>query len=147
MRIGMIKSVMLIMMIPSALAAEQGIGLILGEPTGVTWKRENIVVAAGLSGISSYDNRLDLITDWWLINDHFAEIFDWYFAVGVEAGMKTGLSNDNSHTFYMGARVPLGIQWWMSTGFELFGEIAPTVMAYPGVDLEINAGIGLRYHF
>ena len=147
MRIGMIRSVLLIMMIPYALAAEQGIGLILGEPTGITWKRKNIVVAAGWSGISRYDDRIDLITDWWLINDHFTEICDWYLAIGGEAGMETSLSNENSPALYMGARVPVGIQWWMSKGFELFGEIAPTVLAYPAVDLEINAGIGLRYHF
>ena len=142
---------LVVLLIPVTVFAD-GIGFILGEPTGVSYKKDNIVVNVGWSFASSTDNRIDLTADWWLINKNLEaiDIFDWYFGVGVKAGIKTNQGNDNTDTLGLGVRFPLGVQFWLRddlSAFELFAELVPGISVFPAFGFDPAGGIGLRYHF
>ena len=137
-KITIISLLLFILLIPAASFAEIGVGAIIGEPTGLSFKLGNFPVI-GL-GWSTFNSSIDATVDMWFINDHFVEMLDWYLGVGAKLGIK---SND----FLIGIRVPIGAQWWLTNEFELFAEIAPGLAILPATEFDISGGIGLRYHF
>ena len=91
-----------VVMIPAALYAEMGVGIILGEPSGVSVKMGNFpVLGIGWSFASATDNRIDATIDMWLFNDHFIEMLDWYLGVGVKVGLNLNQGNDNTDRNYI----------------------------------------------
>ncbi len=134
---------LLVLLVPAATFAGTGVGIVLGEPTGLTFKSANLAIGLGWS-FASADNRIDATIDWWLINDHFVEMLDWYLGAGAKVGIKL---NQNTDIFNIGLRIPLGIQWWPAEELELFAEIAPGLLLVPATEPDISAGIGLRYYF
>lgn len=138
-----ISILFLTLLMPSALFAEMGIGIVLGEPTGLTFKTDNLAIGIGWSFASTND-RIDATIDWWLINDHLVEMFDWYLGAGAKVRLNL---NQNTDTFNIGLRIPVGIQWWPAKELEVFGEIAPGLLLFPSTDFDVSAGIGLRYYF
>ena len=138
---------LLVLMVPAATFAGTGVGFVLGEPTGLTFKTNNLVVGIGWSFSSGVDNRIDATIDWWLINKDFVEMLNWYLGVGAKVGIKTNQGNDNTDVLGVGIRVPIGVQWWLTNEFELFAEIAPGISLIPDTSFDVGAGIGLRYYF
>lgn len=134
---------LIILVLPVTAFADQGIGIVLGEPTGLSYKTGDLVIGLGWS-FTANDSRIDATADWWLINDHLIEMFDWYLGAGIKLGLN--LNNDND-IFNIGLRVPIGIQWWPVEQLEVFLEIAPGILLVPSTDPDIGAGLGLRYHF
>jgi hypothetical protein len=117
-------------------AADVGAGVILGSPTGVSVLIENRVALAAAWNI---ENRLHLHADVWLLKGQLVDPLDWYVGVGG----KVLLTDD----VIAGARVPLGLQWYVLPELELFAEIVPGMRVIPGTSFDIDGGIGIRYHF
>ncbi|KJY83533.1 hypothetical protein TW81_08190 [Vibrio galatheae] len=46
-----------------------------------------------------------------------------------------------------GARVPLGINWDMSKGWNMYGQVHPELNLYSGPELQIGAALGVKYSF
>ncbi|MCD6397486.1 MAG: hypothetical protein J7L71_08085, partial [Spirochaetaceae bacterium] len=92
------------MILPVTVFAEQGIGIVLGEPTGLSYKTGNLAVGLGWS-FASTNSRIDATADWWLINDHLIEMIDWYLGAGIKLGLNLDNNND---IFNIGLRVPIG---------------------------------------
>ncbi len=134
---------LLILMVPVASFAGTGIGLVVGEPTGLTFKADNLVIGIGWS-FASPDDRIDATIDWWLINENLTDILDWYLGAGAKVRVNL---NQDTDTFNIGLRIPVGIQWWPTKELEVFGEIAPGLLLFPATDFDVSAGIGLRYYF
>jgi hypothetical protein len=134
---------LLILMVPVAAFADTGIGLVVGEPTGITFKTDNLVIGIGWS-FAAADDRIDATIDWWLINDNLTEILDWYLGAGAKVRLNL---NQNTDTINVGLRIPIGVQWWPAKELEVFAEIAPGLLLFPSTDFDISAGIGLRYYF
>jgi hypothetical protein len=146
-KIAVVGLFIMVLMIPAAFA-ETGVGIVLGEPTGLTIRSGNFpVIGLGWSLASGKSNRIDATVDMWLINDHFIEMLDWYLGVGAKIGIKTNQGNDNSDVFALGVRVPIGIQWWPAKDWELFLEVAPGIALLPSFGFDYAGGIGLRYYF
>jgi len=131
------------LILPVTAFAEQGIGIVLGEPTGLSYKTGNLAIGLGWS-FASTNNRIDATADWWLINDQLIERVDWYLGAGIKLGLNI---NNNNDIFNIGLRVPIGVQWWPVDQLELFAEIAPGILLVPATDPDMGAGLGLRYHF
>ena len=138
-----ISILFLTLLMPAALFAEIGIGIVVGEPTGLTFKKDNLVIGIGWS-FASADDRIDATIDWWLVEDNLTEILDWYIGAGAKVRLNL---NQNTDTFNIGLRIPVGIQWWPAKELEVFGEIAPGLLLFPATDFDVSAGIGLRYYF
>ena len=127
-----------------AVPADTGVGGMLGDPTGVSVLLENRVALAAAWSIDDY---LHLHADLWLVRDPFVEPLNWYLGLGGKVlllGDRRGRDND---ALVLGARVPVGLQWYVAPRLELFAEIAPGMTILPDTGLDVDGGIGLRFHF
>jgi hypothetical protein len=124
-----------------------GIGIIIGEPTGISLKFGNFPVL----GIAwSLGNVLHINCDYWLHNTSLSEPFLWYVGVGGKilfGEVREGKNKVEGNEFGLGARIPVGIQVYLiKNKLELFGEIVPGILLIPSTGFDIDFGIGLRYH-
>jgi hypothetical protein len=120
-----------------AYAGPLGLGIVLGEPTGVTAKYRlsaGTAVDATVSWSLMKDQNMYIHASWL---QHFSGPF--YFGVGV--ALHPGGKG------WLGGRVPFGASLYLSTPFELFAEVAPTFYIIPDMDFKLHGGIGIRYYF
>ncbi len=132
----------------SAEPARFGLGIVLGEPTGISFKLwENQQVA--------YDGAIA-----WAFGDHSS------FHLHGDYLRHTPLSspdesNNASFLYYgiglraqffgsnrLGVRFPLGITLLLNPHpFDIFLEIVPIFNLFPATQLDLNAGLGFRFYF
>ena len=124
-----------------------GLGVILGEPTGVsfkTWlsKTQAIDAAAAWSfgNKSAFHLHADyLFHNWSLIRVDRSNIPIYY---GIGARLK--FEDDNR----FGVRFPVGITFFIREApIDFFFEIVPILNLAPATDFDLNAAIGARYYF
>ncbi len=131
---------------PGLVAASTGIGIILGEPTGLSFRMNNFPVA-GLGW--SFNNYIHFHCDYWIINDVLKDEINWYIGAGGKLlfyGSKDNEKDKNAKTGVgFGFRVPVGLQYYINKEFELFCEVAPGIRLVPAAGIDINGGIGIRY--
>jgi hypothetical protein len=136
-----------------------GIGLILGEPTGVSAKLWTSKINAfdfglgvGLGGDrfkykGNYDNsgRIHFHMDylWHSFNAiSSTERFPLYYGIG--GRFNTGGGYDGS----FGVRGVFGIAWFPhATPIDVFIELVPVLQITPSTGFGIDAGLGIRYFF
>lgn len=130
-----------------------GVGLILGEPSGV-------------SGKLFLDERhaLDLALDFSLRNDAFYVHGDyvlhlpgllaglsegiWLAYVGVGGKLKVRDRKKDDDDLGVTVRVPLGVAWMPKTvPIDVFLEIVPGMRVLPETDPDFGAGLGVRWFF
>jgi hypothetical protein len=141
---------------PDACAAGLGLGVIAGEPTGVSlkvWLDGHHAIDAA-AGWSFADNaRLHLHADY-LWHD-FGVLraagasgrLPVYFGVGGRLMLRNDEGGQH-HDDLLGVRIPLGISWIPATApLDLFAEIAPVLDLVPETDLHVNAAVGVRFWF
>jgi hypothetical protein len=134
-----------------------GIGIILGEPTGLSaklWTSENNALDFGLgfseggdriSYKGSYDggSRIHFHMDylWHSFNAiSSTERFPLYYGIG--ARFNTGGGYNGS----LGIRGVFGIAWFPhSTPIDVFLELVPVLQLTSNVGFGIDAGLGIRY--
>lgn len=46
-----------------------------------------------------------------------------------------------------GLRVPLGVNWNFSKGWDLYGQLHPELDLYKDLDLQLGAAVGVKYNF
>jgi len=129
-----------------------GLGLIIGEPTGISaklWTSNNNAFAFGLgwSVIDKHNysgNRIHLHVDylWHAWNAiHSTERFPLYYGIG---GRFKDRGNDGS----LAVRGVFGIAWLpRGTPIDIFLEVAPSLELTPSTGFAIDAAIGARYFF
>lgn len=124
-------------------AETQELGLILGEPTGISYKRSlgaNRAMDAAAAWAFSGPDRLHLHADHlWFKNDAFKEgaRLPLYYGVGGRLKLE-----DKSR---LGIRLPVGLQYFFTgSRLTLFLEVAPILDLAPDTELELNAAAGLR---
>jgi hypothetical protein len=152
----------LIMVLTKPVAAQDhgfGMGLILGEPTGLSaklWTSKNNAFDFGL-GVSvggdrisykgHYDNggRIHFHMDylWHAFNViSSTERFPLYYGFG--GRFNTGAGYDES----IGIRGVFGIAWFPhATPIDVFLELVPVMQITSSTGLGIDAGLGIRYFF
>lgn len=122
-----------------------GLGIMLGEPSGVSLKVWNnsktawdLGVAWSLSGSSSLYAHTDYLWHHWLDVDKGNLAF--YIGVGARA-----VFSDDIH---IGARVPLGLNYLIANSpFDLFLEVAPVLDLIPDTGSDANGALGVRFYF
>ena len=134
---------------------EFGLGLILGEPTGVSlkyWFDEERAVDGALAWALSEDDSFQMHTDYLFHNYRWSNSDEWpvYYGLGALLLFKhdEGRHHDDNKTVF-GFRFPIGMSYLFESNepFELFFEIAPVLELAPDADLDLNAAIGLRFYF
>ncbi len=124
-----------------------GLGIILGEPTGVsmkTWLNNNNAIDGALAWSFGNEDAFHLHFDY-LVHKWNAIRIDrnsipFYYGIGG----RFKFENDSR----FGVRFPLGITLFVKEApIDLFLEIVPILDLAPETDFDINAAIGARYYF
>ncbi len=142
-----LAAVILTALAPSPAQARFGAGLMVGEPTGFTfkwWQDESTAVNAA--------------TGWSLGDGHFYAHGDyvWHRVIqdeklggsapvyyGIGARLLLGDGKDK-----VGVRIPLGVNYTFEDGrFDVFVEIAPIFNVIPETSFGLSGGVGARFYF
>jgi hypothetical protein len=131
-------------------AADVGLGVIAGEPTGVSLKiwgdsHHAFDGAAGWSigeGGWLYVHGDYLWHRYELDPGEFRGTVPYYFGVGGRLLLHEG---DDSR---LGVRFPIGLDYLFDGGrFDVFVEIAPVLDLVPETDFSLSGGVGARFYF
>ena len=132
-----------------ARAGDLGLGVILGEPTGLTLKQWNGTRRAWDAALAwSFDGEdaLHLHCDYLLHRFDKILIDDKALPVYFGLGGRVKLREDDD--VQAGLRFPLGLSCFFSRDeLEFFLELAPTLDLIPGSDFNVSGGLGLRFYF
>lgn len=124
-----------------------GIGIILGEPTGLSgkyWLSSTTAIDGGLAWSFARESSIHIHADhlWHMFDALKTEDVDIPLYVGVGGRMR--LSNDAR----LGVRIVGGFDYMVySVPLDVFLEIAPIMDLIPATRLAINGGIGIRFFF
>jgi hypothetical protein len=124
-----------------------GAGIILGEPTGLSfkyWLTEKTALDAGLAWSFVDENAFQIQADYLIHNFNLIKVskgkLPFYFGIGGRLKFSTDV--------ILGVRVPLGLAYLFdSEPIDVFLEIAPILDLLPQTDFTISAAIGGRYFF
>ena len=123
-----------------------GLGVIFGEPTGVSgknWLDAKRAIDGGLSWSFQGEGDLHVHADMlW----HFTDVIrsETRFPLYVGIGGRIRFHDP----VLVGVRVPVGIAWWVDCApLDVFLEIVPILDLTPSTDFEVNGGVGARYFF
>ena len=141
-----------------------GLGVILGEPTGITakyWFDRRQAIDSTFS--YSFNDYFLLYADYLY---HFPRAFgrsteflsqlNPYVGVGLELFIQTQDTGNQDRTYFrsdqgstgLGIRIPLGIEWRPgSPPLGVFVELTPGVGVIPATFGFVQGGIGLRFYF
>lgn len=123
-----------------------GLGVLIGEPTGVSVKswnssRSAFDIGAAWSLAGREGEALHLHTNF-LLHSWFSDTDNLAFYYGI--GGRTIFADDAT----VGIRAPFGLNYvFPNVPFDLFVEAAPILDLTPEVELAGNGGVGIRYYF
>jgi hypothetical protein len=124
-----------------------GLGLVLGEPTGVSckgWVTHSGAIQLGIGWPSTSHTGGTAISAEYLWHSHIFRSRE-SFPLSYGLGGIFGLSNDIN---IFGVRSAFGISWWPhSSSFDIFLELNPTLYLKPSSTFEFDFGFGARYFF
>jgi hypothetical protein len=120
------------------LPASTGIGFIMGEPTGLSLKFDNFPVMGIAWSLNDY---LHIHMDYWFNSRRFQRSLYWYWGFGGKVIFQKYKDKD----FGLGLRVPIGIRYFPARSIEIFFELAPGMKVYPRTEVDVDAGIGIRF--
>lgn len=139
-----------IIVLPITLASQDsgfGLGIILGEPTGVSFKnwvgrREalDVAVAWSFEGEGAIHIHADyLFHNFRLFHIEKGDLVLYY---GIGARVKT------VHKTQVGVRIPLGLSYLFEKDpIEIFFELGPIMNLTPKTLFRMTTGVGVRYYF
>lgn len=133
----------------SAQSTNFGLGMIVGNPTGISAKywhnRTNALdFGLGYSFSATYTN-FNFHADYlWHESDVFRSRETLYLYYGAGVRLKSVTGGDGS----LGVRAVLGVDWFLSRSpLEFFIEAAPVLRIIPATTMDVDAGLGARYYF
>ncbi len=124
-----------------------GLGIIVGEPTGVSfkyWTSSTTAFDAALAWSFIDEGAFHLHADYLFHNFNLLRIpegrLPFYYGIG--GRIKTATKSR------IGVRVPLGLAYMFNdTPVDIFLEVVPILDLAPKTDFKINAALGARYFF
>ncbi|MCK4321194.1 MAG: DUF3996 domain-containing protein [Candidatus Bathyarchaeota archaeon] len=126
-----------------------GLGIIIGEPTGISakaWvgKYRAICGAAGWS--LTEEKHFHIYGDYIFHNFELIKLekgkLPIYYGFGCRIKAKEGSNTE------IGVRIPLGMDYFIpNTPLDIFFELVPTLDVIPKTDVDINFGLGIRFFF
>jgi len=124
-----------------------GLGVILGEPTGISgklWIEDSKAIDGAVAWSFEKESAVHVHADLLFHSSNISkvEMSKLLFYYGIGGRIKF---EDDSKA---GVRVPLGINY-LSSGapLDIFLEIVPLLDLAPSTEFDLNAAIGIRYFF
>ncbi len=123
-------------------------GNLPGNNVMLSLKLDNApLLGIGVGNLGGNNVSIGLIADWWLIQGVVVGPLEGFVGLGAYAAIVTG----DPAQFAIGARLPLGLQLFITRWFELFAEIAPAlgivVSNQADFGFNIQGAVGLRFWF
>jgi hypothetical protein len=128
-----------------------GIGVIAGNPTGISFKKwRNEVAAIDAAAAWSFSDHgvFQLHADhlWHRDMSHAIGLGSGWTALYYGVGGRVGFSNGHHHN-HTRVRVPVGLNYlFEGSPFELFAEVVPILDVAPSTELKLDAAIGVRFY-
>lgn len=120
------------------------LGIILGEPTGISlkaWQSDNIAFDAGLAWSFGDNGSIHLHGDY--LRHKWLDVESGSLALYYGLGARLQLADDPR----LGARIPVGLQYNIpDTRLTTFFEVAPLLDLIPETTFDVNGGLGLRIY-
>lgn len=129
-------------------AGDIEVGILLGEPTGLSaklWTTWNTAFDLGVAWSFGDGGNFHLHADYLFHNFDFFDVDSGSLPIYVGIGGRVRLEDDDSR---VGLRVALGLEYILENNpFSFFFEVAPIVDFLPETEADVNGGIGVRYIF
>jgi hypothetical protein len=124
-----------------------GVGIIIGEPTGFSfkhWTSSTTAFDAAIAWSFINEGAFHIHADYLLHSFRLIDVpegkLPFYYGIG--GRLKT------SDKTRLGVRVPLGLAYLFQTApVDIFLEVVPILDFIPKTDFRINAALGARYYF
>ena len=137
-----------------------GLGLIVGEPTGLSaklWVSDKTAVDFGL-GWSVGGDRLYYYNGGYdgssRVHFHMDYLWHWFDAIRsyerfpLYTGLGARINLGGGYYSSVALRGVLGIAWLpFNAPFDVFLELVPSLQVMPGTSFGIDAGLGARFYF
>ncbi len=154
-------ALLLLCCIPSMVLAQDngfGLGIILGEPTGVSaklWLSRRSAVDGAIAWSFVDTDHLHLHGDYLWHNYEIIDIEEGKLPIYYGIGARIRFESRSGHIVHsredrsrFGVRGVFGIEYiFATTPFDLFFELAPIMDLIPGSEFSLNAALGFRYFF
>jgi hypothetical protein len=128
-------------------SGDLGLGIIVGEPTGISGKMfmgGNTALDFGAAWSFGKNASLHLHADYLIHRFDLIEVdrgrLPFYYGIGG----RLRLADDAQ----VGIRIPVGLSYYLENDpLEIFFEIVPVLDLTPGTGFSGNGGFGVRYYF
>ena len=124
-----------------------GLGVVFGEPTGLSaklWTSERTALDAAVAWSFYNGGWLHLQADFLMHNYDLIDVSQGALPVYYGAGAFLTFSSELG----LGARVPLGLAYQFEEApVDIFLEIAPGISLLPEIKFYMGGGLGARYFF
>lgn len=125
-----------------------GLGIIVGEPTGISakyWTTSSTAFDFGLGYSFERNSRMHLHADYLF---HARNIFNTTENISLHYGPGGRIRLVENGKSRLGIRFDVGLTWIpRNSPVDVFLEIAPLLDIIPETDFSLNGGIGVRYFF
>lgn len=124
-----------------------GLGVIFGEPTGLSaklWTSERTAVDGAVAWSFAGNGWLHVHTDFLIHNYDLIDVSQGALPVYFGLGGFVTFASDLG----LGARVPFGLAYQFEDApLDIFVEVVPGLSLFPGIGFYMSGGIGVRYFF
>jgi len=125
-----------------------GLGVIAGEPTGISgkkWLGGGRAIDGAIAWAFTDETSLHLHGDFLLHKFDLFTVTEGSFPFYYGIGGRIRFDEEDSR---VGVRIPLGLDYiFEGSRFDLFLELVPILDLAPETELNLNAGLGARYFF
>ena len=124
-----------------------GIGIIIGEPTGISFKNW-LSPTRAVDGAAAWsfggEDALHLHADYLFHNSNLARVESGKLLLYYGLGARLKLQDQSR----FGVRIPFGVAYLLEASpLDFFLEIVPIMDLAPDTELEFNGGFGARLYF
>ena len=126
-----------------------GLGVIAGEPTGLTGKfmlNDKTGIDGGVGWKTSGDSEFHIYADYLYHLYDILRVPQGQLPLYFGAGLRYVDRENKDDKF--GVRIPLGIEYlFQNVSLGAFFELVPILNLTPDTDFDLEAGIGIRFFF
>ena len=147
----LVKSILTLLLLSGVSIAQSSgyaLGIIAGEPTGISakyWTTTTTAFDFGLGYSFERNSRMHLHADYLF---HARNIFNTTENVSLHYGPGGRIRLVEDGKSRLGIRFDVGLTWIpKNSPVDVFLEIAPLLDIIPETDFSFNGGIGVRYYF
>jgi hypothetical protein len=145
-----VLALLLLLAVQSAGFAQQrplGLGIIVGEPTGLSgkwWTGKRTALDAAVAWSFAHESALHLHADYLFHHFDLLELDDAVLPVYFGIGGRIKLEDESR----AGVRIPVGIAYVIAgVPLDFFFELVPLLDLTPETVFRLNGSVGMRYFF